>query len=338
MSSHQAEADALARRLRAANAAGGKSASRKLGAALRRIGGRATRKQGSWRNAKRTAQLIMKAHRGGKAGDVYAEKKGRLLYTNMLGQTAKQREAEWEIDQKRHPNVRTLFGHMTLSRPIGGEMSDQMWRDAARVQLREMGAIGVSYAVLLHDDTKNQHVHIVWSRALPNGKLVSDSNSYYRWRAATRIVESEIGLTQVPFQQSSELSAQSDSMVNAQRRAWRKGTLPSLIDPEIVKRAMANSISFDDARLQIRKAGIDTMLTHKPDGAVKGLLLKRIESEEWLAGSSIDRDLSYPKIITQIEKNRQIIYNQIQIQEQLRAQQQRESQHHQNKYNRERGD
>lgn len=330
-SRHESEAAALARRLRASNAAGGKSASRKLTAALRRSGSRTTRNQGSWRNAQRTAQTILKCHRGGKAGDAYSEKEGRLLYTSMLGLTAKKRELEWALDQARHPKVQHLFSHISISRPVGGEMSDEKWRDLVKVTLREIGAEGVNYVVTHHNNTDHPHCHIVFSLALPSGKLLSTSNNFYRWRVALRVAEQEVGLVQMPFQHQTE-SAQSDAMVNAIRRAERNGTQSNYIKPVIIKRAMENSIDLDDARCQIRQAGIETELVKKHDGSVKGILFRLIDSDEWLAGSSIDRELSYRKILDQIERNRQTIQNQIKIQDRLRTQeQQRNSQQHQHR-------
>lgn len=205
----------------------------------------ATRGVGTWKTKNTIPALILKIHGGNLASDAYAEKNGQLLETNMLGLTAKERWLEWLLDTARAPriNPKNLFLHVSLSRPEAQPLTAEQWRQVAQIFLAEIGAQGCQFVLQRHSNTKNDHVHLTFSRVKPDGSLVTTSQNFWRWRDAVRRVETQIGLTSTASSSSSPSPShsQSDRQVNQARRAERLGLNPNHIDPNILNRALACS-------------------------------------------------------------------------------------------------
>lgn len=278
------------------------------GGKVRGARGGATRGAGTWKSKSKnvTPALLMKVHSGGLAGDKYSEKNGKLLDSNMLGQTAQERVAEWALDAARSPRVdpKNLFKHITLSRSEGKPLSPEQWRQAAKLFLAEIGGECCQFVLQRHGNTKNDHVHLVFSRVKPDGKLVSDSNSFWRWREAVRKVETGLGLApQAP--RPTEKPSTSDRQVSATRRAARRGTPEGWIDPGLVKAALARSSTPSEFSQRCREAGFEMKKAQNNDATTTtGLLYRKSGSEEWLSGSSIDRSLTLPAVLKRLESNR----------------------------------
>lgn len=310
-SRHEIEAAELAARLRRKNASGGK---RKLKVFARTpvrnksTAGRASRNAGSWKSNGKSPAALLKIHKGGLAGDKYAEesKGARFLDSNMLGRNHKEREAEWGADQARHPNVKkNLFVHASISRPKGHDLTPEQWTQLLRDWLTEIGANGVNYTAVRHSNTDNDHIHVIFSRALPNGKLLSDSQNFYKWRAALRQAEEKNGLKSIDAEIET-MSSQSDRQVSANRRAARRGTKQNYIDSQLIDQSIEESADFIELTLNLKKRGIQMESSKRKDGAVRGILFKLEQSEEFLAGTSVDRRFSLGKIETRLSENRQM--------------------------------
>lgn len=309
-SQHAREAEALATRLRRQNAAGGRRAAAEAKRAAGRLGGsrRATKNAGSWRARGQSPATILKVHRGGRAGDRYAEESfgAQTLTSNMLSRNAKERAAEWDLDQARHPRVKNLFQHISISRPEGHELTMTQWRALLGDFLFEIGAEGANYTSVVHNNTKNQHIHIIFSRSLPTGKLLSDSQNYYRWRAALRLAEKKNGLETISLDREALLTSTrtlSDSQVNASRRAGRLGTSPTFIDPNQIERAIRVSKDIESFVSELAKEKIETEISRNKDGTARGILFRQKGVSDYLAGTSISREFSLGKILNRIEEN-----------------------------------
>ncbi len=254
----------------------------------------------------RSPELLMKVHKGGLAADRYAARKGELLDTNMWALDSDRRAREWGLDQARHPRVKNLFCHVSLSRPAGRPLTEQQWNQVARTWLREVGAEGAPYVLYRHADTGNDHVHLIFSRALPNGALVSTSNNFYKWRAGVRQVERELGLAPPAEaeaqRQATSTRPASDRAVSAQRRAQRRGTVDPWIDPRQVHDVLASATTAQQLAQELGQRGIEVQVRRDPSGKATGLLLRRAGAE-WLAGSSIDRQFSLTRVESRLAQN-----------------------------------
>lgn len=287
---------------------------------------RASRGQGSWTKAGKTPALLIQIHGGGEAGDGYAERQkgAQFIDSNMLGRDARERRAEFQLDTLRHPRVdpKNLFVHISLSRPPGEDLTAGQWRRVAAKFLRKIGADGCQFVCTRHAETKNDHLHLIFSRSRADGSLVSMSNNRWTWRAAIREVEAEMGITvaQRPADANRQV-ATSDAQVSASRRAQRRGTPSTHIDPSIIAGVLAQSSTPKQFAAGLKAAGIDAKEAEK-NGKVQGILFKRNDAEEWLSGSSINREFSLPKIQAQIESNRQAL---LKREQELAMQRQREA-------------
>lgn len=269
--------------------------------------GRATRGQGSWTSAGKTPGLLLKIHAGGLAGDLYSEKQAgaQLVDSNMLGRTARERLAEFQLDSARRPKVKkNLILHVSMSRPAGWELTLIQWLNVARKFLKAIGADGCQYMCTRHTQTKNDHIHLTFSRVTPMGKLVSMSQNRWQWRQAVRMVERDLGLTDI-VRPVEKPTSPTDSAVNAKRRALRRGTTDAWIDPLLVSRALAQASSPEQFAKQLKNSDIEIKAARKADGTAKGILFRKTGAQEWLAGSTIGRDFSLKKIQTQLAANLQ---------------------------------
>lgn len=299
----------------------------------------ATRGAGTWKANGNTPPLLMKimAQRGWIDIDKYItqQEQSRLLYTNMLGQSAAERFEEFQLDARRAPRSApmNLTIHISFSRPAGQDFltdenltSDQKWVQFILLQLKQMGAEDCSVVISKHDKTGgNPHVHLLVSRVKPDGTLVSLSQQRYRWRGYLRECERELNITVINKSVDREKAATptptptSERAANARRRATRFGTRDGLIDPQIVHLALARSTTFEDFQRELEARGIDLKKTEN-NGRVTGVTMRLHGAQEALAGSSIDRSFS----LQQIEKS--LAESRLQQQRVMQAQRQEKQQ------------
>lgn len=344
----QAQAMAADRRLAAKKAAldkktsGGGGFSRSLKTFKKTAVARATRGQGSWTKAGKAVSFLFKKHEGAEKGDSYAEaaKNSELICSSMLGKNAAERLAEWRIDCARHPNVAPgrLIVHCSISRPEGHPLTNAEWSRYIAAFLDGIGAHGVNYIATLHPE-KNQHAHLIYSRALPDsGGVLSDSNDYWKGRAAALEAGHKLGLlVDGPVNNDAErpVAATSDRQVNAQRRAQRRGTPAGHIDPAVIARVLARASTPDQFAAGLEAEHIRVKSAEK-NGNVTGVLFQKSGADEWLAGSSISREFSLPKIRQALLKNEQEIAIQQRQRQALDHQRQAQQEQEQTQYPRER--
>jgi hypothetical protein len=251
-----------------------------------------------------TPPLILKIHRGALAGDRYAQNKGVFVDTNMVGQSHAERLQEWQLDMARHPSIapQNLFKHISISRPAGHDLDLQIWQKVGRLLLDEIGAAGVQFVSYRHQDTKCDHIHLIFSRVKQDCSLVSDSNNYYRWREAIRRVEALLNMTPIHVVIDTP-AVTSDRAVNALRRANRMGTRPNRIDPRILHQCAVSANGFESYQAGALAVGIEVKKSIS-NGKVTGVLYRQLGANEWLSGSAISRSVTLPAIEKQFAKNR----------------------------------
>lgn len=281
---------------------------------------RATRGAGSWVKAGKAAPaLLCQIHKG--EGSIYAEKQAGSWHvgSNMLGRCAADRAAEFELDCAMHPRVnkKNMLIHVSISRaPDEEAMTPEAWHDVIREWLKNIGAEGCNYTATGHSNTDNEHVHIYFSRAKPDGTLVSMSHNRWAWRAALRLTEQRFGIATTERSRPADTpTPTSDAMVNAQRRAARRGTRDGYVDPNVVKKALDSAGAYEQFVSNCKAHGYEVNRSEK-NGKVTGILYRRTGSEEFLAGGSISRELTLPKVLEKIDRNR------------LASLQKREQEHH----------
>lgn len=271
----------------------------------------ATKGQGTWKRFGRIPSLLMKIHRGGRVSDEYAfgQDGAELIDSNMLGQSPSERKSEFILDQARHPRVnpKSLFVHVTLSRPTDHHLDQHQWKKVVQRFLKKIGVDG-NYVGIRHTSTDNDHIHLIFSRSKSDGTLVSMSQNRWAWRQKVREIETELSIAvQVDEVEKTTTTPTSDKLVSAQRRAYRRGSPDPYIDPQVVSQVLGQSSTPEDFAKGLAAVGIDIKSAERNDGAITGILFKNQDAQEWLAGSSISRELSLPKIQIKLEMNRQAV-------------------------------
>jgi hypothetical protein len=271
----------------------------------------ATRGSGTWTERGKVPPLLMKimAQRGWIATDKYItqQEKSRLLYSNLLGQSALEREEEFKLDARRAPrsNPNNLTIHMSFSRPEGQDLADQKWVELILLHLKKCGAEDCNVVISKHDRTGKPHAHALVSRVKPDGSLVSLSQQRYRWRGYLRDCERELNITVNDKSVDTEKTPTptSERATNARRRAKRFGTKDGLIAPQVVHRALARSTTFEGFQRELESRGIELKKAEK-NGRTTGVTMQLYGANEALAGSSIDRAFSVQRIEQALAENR----------------------------------
>jgi hypothetical protein len=278
-------------------------------------GGRATRGAGSWKKEGRTPALLLKIHSGGINGDSYSERQkkndAKFLVSNMLGQTAQRRKLEFALDAARHPRVDpiNLFVHTSISRPANENLTQAQWIVVVTEWLKNLGAEGCQYVATRHSNTNNDHIHVVFSRSKPDGTLVSLSNNRWDWREALRQTELGLGITTADHPRNFDLQTPtSDRMVSAQRRSSRLNKRSCFIAPQKIELVLSQSTSIQQFMDGLQVVGIDFKQAMK-SGHVTGSLFQTVGADQWLAGSSISRDFSLPRIHARLAANLLSLHN-----------------------------
>jgi len=126
------------------------------------------------------------------------KKGGRLLGGNVdLSLSCQEQAKVFQDIARRRPDVERPVLHISLALPPGDHLSDDNWNDVGMRFLDEMG-IDVNlhqFAIIRHEDTAHEHVHIIVNRVSVSGSLWLGQWEMKRAMAATTKLEIEFGLT-----------------------------------------------------------------------------------------------------------------------------------------------
>jgi Relaxase/Mobilisation nuclease domain len=87
--------------------------------------------------------------------------------------------------------------HLSLRLAPGETLTQNQWIEIGREAAKEFQVQNNQYIIVLHKDTKEQHIHIVANRVGFDGKVAKDNNSYLRMAKLCRRLEKEYHLQQV---------------------------------------------------------------------------------------------------------------------------------------------
>jgi hypothetical protein len=110
---------------------------------------------------------------------------------------------EAELDAMAEKNQRSdiRFAHYIISLPSNEVLSLKQWEEVVRYYLQTLGyGECTKWTAALHNDTDNQHIHILVCRVDPElgYRLVTDSNDHAKGMAAMRLLECQYGLSVTP--------------------------------------------------------------------------------------------------------------------------------------------
>jgi hypothetical protein len=136
--------------------------------------------------------------------------KGELMKTENFGylqDIPNVMPEEYKNYLRAHSNTNSVVQdkqlHLTLSGK-GREYNKNQLTDMAAAFIKEMGYGDNPYMVVFHNDTANNHVHIVSSRINSEGKKINDSFEYKRAQAVMqKIINNDVGYSTIDLVQKS---------------------------------------------------------------------------------------------------------------------------------------
>ncbi|MEG3972948.1 relaxase/mobilization nuclease domain-containing protein [Microcoleus sp. T2B6] len=133
---------------------------------------------------------------------VLGKKDAALIGGTMCGQTPEELAAEFGIARQLRPNLKVAVFHATLSvdstqKLEDSEENEYRWLAIAADYMKAMEFDNNQYAVVKHNDTDHDHIHIVASRIRLDGSVVDDSWDYYRSQEVIRQLERDYNLEAV---------------------------------------------------------------------------------------------------------------------------------------------
>lgn len=232
------------------------------------------------------------------------------LDTNMAGRNSNERSLEFNSLRKRKPKLKRVLNHIIISAAsFVRDLTDADWKLIGRKFLEYSGYFNCDYLIERHRNTKHQHIHLLISRITRDGRVISDSHDYSRHSAAIEKISDEFNLFQtesiVPEDFQTYSYSETAPIYRAIRRASRRKTVNPLVNIELVKRAVRNSHTQNELSALLTEFNIQVEFsTRGITGPVSGWKLRNIGADEWIKGSSLARDLSWPKVSSIMIKNR----------------------------------
>jgi hypothetical protein len=191
-----------------------------------------------------------------------------------------------------------LFAHYVLSLAEGESLGKKELLDCAKHYMQAMGyGNGAKWVASVHNDTDNQHIHIIACRAqllhgdvAPNGKprppqfsIVSDSNGYKKGWEACRELEAKHNLKVVEnpdqcFGRNGDLFRKGNDQAKILRGIF--GDLWKQDKPQ----------TFSELVLKLGERGVRTQIKTEPNNPfhIKGIMFKLNRKDgRWISGSKL---------------------------------------------------
>ena len=219
------------------------------------------------------------------------EDRGRLLALyNLASDSPEAAASEMTVAAAQSTRTTQPVMHISVSYAQGEQPTPAMMRADARRVLSYLGLSENQAVVIAHDDKDHPHFHIAVNRVGPDGKTVSDSNSYAKIESALRRIEAERGWTAVE-------SRNAPSPATGERmRGHRRSREPYKPDvPERVRQALLTATSWNELHREVRSAGWAFEIVQKGKGS--GAVLTGPDGQKVGAGR-IDRAAT----LTQLRK------------------------------------
>ena len=164
---------------------------------------------------------------------------------------------EFDTVQRLRPdiNIKNPSWHCSLSLPKGEYLSDGQWSNLADDFMSKMKFSEHNpYAVVRHNDTEFDHVHIIASKVPTVGPAWKDGREILRAIAATQELEKEYGLTQTPgFRKRKNARA----TYRERKKAENSGVTPPRIQlQELIDEAVVGNPTAPEFAQRLEDAGV----------------------------------------------------------------------------------
>lgn len=162
----------------------------------------------------------------------------------------------------------------------------------AREYMEQMGIVNTQYTIVRHSEKAHQHVHIIYNRVDNDGKLINDSNNYYRSIDICKEITLREGLA------LGESKTLSRSIPNDPEERLRYEMART------VKKCVGSVNSLKGLQISTARHGITTTVKTNPNtGSPNGISFTAMDDNgtpHTFKGSSLDRSLSIGNIMKAI--------------------------------------
>ncbi|HBR3359938.1 TPA: relaxase/mobilization nuclease domain-containing protein [Klebsiella pneumoniae] len=200
--------------------------------------------------------------------------------------------------------------HAFLSLPKNEHLTDEQWQEIAKDYLKEMN-IDIEkhqYICVRHQDTDQDHIHIVANRIGLDGSVWHGQHSAFNTIAACERLEVKHGLTITKGLQGqkSDVSAPTKNEIE---QALRTGEKPArIVLQNALQAAMAGKPDLETFIDRLQAVGIEPAFNVASTGNVAGVSfgIKNNEKNIFFKGSSLGKKFSWNTIKAKVkyEKNR----------------------------------
>ena len=225
------------------------------------------------------------------------KKGGRLVGGNidLALSCAKQANAFQSIAHRR-PDTKRPVLHISLSLPAGERLTDERWNDIAVAFLLKMGINTQlqQYAVVRHEDTEFEHIHIIVNRVGIDRSLWLGRWEMKKAMTATTELESEFGLNVTPAYDPSKPARKKQPKNGAIGILRRTGELPTTMKIQAcIDTAKAQSQNFSSFVAALAGMGVSLLPAGKT-GSVPGVSFEFAGLA--VKGSGLGRDYAWKSI------------------------------------------
>lgn len=200
---------------------------------------------------------------------------GKILDTNMAGETPRQLATEFGEIRKLRPSLEKAVLHVSISAAPGEKLTDEQWRVIGQRYLKGMGLDQNQYVITKHNDTEHQHIHILVNRIRFDGSVTSDSQDFKRQEAIMRELEEEFGLQRVAPSQQAERKAPTKGEIEGGIRTGQPSARQQL--QELCDAAAKDCESFTTYAERLEAAGVELVPVAQLGGAKLSGLSYRLD-------------------------------------------------------------
>lgn len=212
--------------------------------------------------------------------------KGRLIDSNMVGESPRELAAEFGQIRKLRPKLGKAVLHVSLSAAPGEKLTDGQWSEIGQRYLRGMGFKDNQFLITRHTDTEHEHVHILANRITHGGEVVSDSRDYQRQEALMREIERDYGLQRLAPSAQAVRRAPTQGEIEQGLRTGQPSARQQL--QQLCDAAARSCRSFTDYQERLEAAGVELVPVVQLGGAKLSGLSYRLDGVQ-MKGSDLGR-------------------------------------------------
>ena len=214
---------------------------------------------------------------------------GRILDTNMAGESVPELSAEFGAIRKLRPNLERAVLHVSLSAAPGEKLTDAQWADISRRYLTGMEFLDNQYLVTRHTDTEHEHIHILANRITHAGQVVSDSKDYERQEILMRAIEREFDLKQLSPSIDSDRRAPTRGEIEKHLRTSEASTRIQL--QQLADAAVKGAKTYTEYQRRLEASGVALIPVLQQGGAKLSGLMYRLD-DTIMKGSDLGKGYS----------------------------------------------